>query len=102
MKNQIYKTEFIDTYAKENGITKKQAGEEIDRFLGTLYNILASGTGIRFTNFGTFAFRQTKPSAAVVQIGPRKGETVIIPEHYMLKFVPCEALRQTIKSLDVD
>ena len=102
MKKQFHKKEFIARYAQENGISKVQAAEEISRFVDTLSKTLSDGIGVQFIGFGSFVLRYTKPTTSVVQIGPRKGQTAIIPEHYALKFVPSDNLRQSIKNLDVE
>lgn len=101
-KIEILKSEFVERYAAEHSITKKQAAVDVDNFLTTAYRILAGGEGIKFNGFGKFDLKYRKPMTQVAQVGPRKGETVVIPEHYVLTFTPCDALRDAVKEVEVE
>lgn len=102
MDNLMFKNEYVVRYAEENGITKKQAAEEIDRFITTTYRTLATGIGIRFTGFGSFTLKRVNPAKYTVRVGPKSGEDIVIPAHYSLRFTPSEALKAAVKEIEVE
>lgn len=101
-KKCIIKSEFVDRYSQINGITKKQAGIEVENFLTAMYRTLAGGNGVKLQGFGQFNLKYRKATTNKMNFGKSAGEIAVVPEHYSLTFTPCEALKADVNSITVE
>ena len=98
----INKTDFIAKYAEINGLSKRQAGDEVENFLTALYKTLAAGNGVKFPGFGIFTLQYCKPVAGQQNFGAHAGEPLIVPERYRLTFKVSDALKNDIRMIAVE
>lgn len=101
-RDMITKSEFVGRYADINGVTKKQAGIEVENFLTALYKTLIVGDGVQFPGFGAFGLSYNKPRITKMQFGEHAGEIKATPARYRVVFYPSQAMRSDTRSLPID
>ena len=77
----------------EIGITKKQAGEAVDAFIGAIKGSLAKGEKVSLIGFGTFS---VKERAAREGRNPRTGKKIKIPKKKVPSFKPGKELKDSV------
>ena len=77
----------------EIGITKKQAGEAVDAFIGAIKGSLAKGEKVSLIGFGTFS---VKERAAREGRNPRTGKKIKIPKKKVPSFRPGKELKDSV------
>lgn len=101
-KLSLNKTDFVAKYAEINGISKKQAGIEVENFLTAMYKTIAAGNGVKFPGFGIFELKYCKPSVGKQNFGSHAGEPLIVPERYRLSFNASKLLKEDVRKITVD
>lgn len=89
------KADFIArVYARSDvALTKTLAEQALNAFWDVCTEGLKGGEKIVLSGFGTF---QPVKRAARQGRNPRTGESIAIPEHRTVKFVPGKDLRETL------
>lgn len=77
------KGDLIDKIAGGAGLTKVQAGEALDSFIGAVQGALAKGDKVTLVGFGTFSVSKR---AARVGRNPRTGKEIKIKAKKVAKF----------------
>jgi DNA-binding protein HU-beta len=77
------KNELIAAVATAQGVTKKQAEENIQAVLGTITSALVAGDSVAVRGFGTFKVKQSKAREGR---NPSTGETIQIPAKKSVSF----------------
>ncbi len=77
------KGDLIDKIAKDAGLTKVQAGEALDSFMGAVQGALSKGDKVTLVGFGTFSVSKR---AARVGRNPRTGKEIKIKAKKVAKF----------------
>ena len=94
----IRRDDFIQRFASK-GYTKKAAAFVLDDFVSTVVECLSEGETINFRGFGSFEIREIKDRLSVDCL---TGERIMIPEHKIVKFVPCNRLKRIVKDGRID
>jgi DNA-binding protein HU-beta len=89
------KTDLAAYIAKNNSLTKDQAGKVIDSLLAGIRESLQKGEEVRLIGFGTFAVQKT---AARAGRNPRTGETIKIAASNRATFRAGKELKETLNS----
>lgn len=84
------KSELIALMAERGGLTRKQAGEQLDTLTGILTEAAGKGDSITLPGFGVFKLK-TRP--ARTGRNPATGGTVEIAEKRTLTFKASSALK---------
>ncbi|MEJ6662063.1 MAG: HU family DNA-binding protein [Bacteroidia bacterium] len=77
------KSDLISAMADKAGITKAQAGEALDGFMGATTGALKKGEKLILVGFGTFSVNQR---AARTGRNPRTGKEIQIAAKNVVKF----------------
>ncbi|MDC0105640.1 HU family DNA-binding protein [Bacteroidia bacterium] len=77
------KSDLISAMADKAGITKAQAGEALDGFMGATTDALKKGEKLILVGFGTFSVNQR---AARTGRNPRTGKEIQIAAKNVVKF----------------
>jgi len=88
----MVKADLISKVA-EIGITKKQAGEVVDIFVGAIKDALAKGDKVSLVGFGTFCVKTRKERTGR---NPRTGEKIEIGEKKVPSFKPGKELKNAV------
>ncbi len=84
------RSELIDTYATEAGISRQRAAVIVDAFFSALTEALAQGNRVELRSFGNFSVREYRSYEGR---NPKTGETVFVPEKRLPYFKPSAQLR---------
>ena len=87
------KQEFVDQVADRAGLSKKDAAEAVDAFLGTVEDALKRGSDVTFSGFGKFSVSQR---SAREGRNPATGEKIQISASRVPKFTAGAALKKAI------
>jgi nucleoid DNA-binding protein len=87
------KADLVNEVAKVT-LTKKEAAEAIEIFLGTIKKTLKKRDKIFISGFGTFSIVKRK---ARIGRNPRTGEAVKIAAKFTPKFKPARAFKEAVK-----
>lgn len=87
------KAELVAATAAKIGLTQKEVGITLDAILSEVSGQVAAGEAVRLVDFGTFsrAFRNPR-----VCRNPKTGEAVQVSGHYVAKFSPGKALKDSV------
>ena len=87
------KTDLIDSVAAKTEIDREIAQFVVQTTFDTIKLMLAQGTDVRLTGFGTF-----KTSLALERLArnPKTGEPVTIAAHYKPTFVAGKKLKEEV------
>ena len=95
MENQVYgKKEFVNRYAEDQEITKKDAAVIYDTVFATLADILAEGHNVAIPGLGKFEI--TERGARTAR-NPQDGTEIEVPAHNVLRFKPSKAIKEAVK-----
>lgn len=78
----------------KSGITKKQAGEALQAFMGGVTNQLQNGEKVSFAGFGTFSISNRK---ARTGRNPQTGDAIQIPASKVPVFKAGKNLKLAVK-----
>lgn len=87
------KQDLARELAQKAGITTFQANADIETLMGIMSNTFIEGKSIYLRGFGTFKVTKLKAKKAR-NIGT--GETVMVPERTIVKFIPAKALKEAM------
>lgn len=87
------KGDLIDSIAKSAKVTKTQAGDALDAFLGAVTTTLSKGGKVTLVGFGTFS---TSKRAARTGRNPRTGKEIKIKAKKVAKFKPGALLAKKV------
>lgn len=90
----LNKADFVDTFAKKLGITKKDADLYVNTFINVISEALKKGKEVKLIGFGTF---KTHKRAEKNGVNPQTGEKILIPAKTVPKFVPGKELKDMVK-----
>ena len=93
----ITKKDFVDYVANTNGISKRQAAEEVTRVFDAIGDILVEGAEDLRTSFGTFAIQEVAETKRRYTFGANKGEEYIVPAHRRIAFKAAGPIRAELK-----
>ena len=77
------KGDLIDKIAKDAGLTKVQAGEALDSFMGAVQGALSKGDKVTLVGFGTWETSNRKPRKGR---NPKTGQEINIPAKTVARF----------------
>jgi len=88
------KSDFINKIAADAGITKAQAQNAFNAFIGSAQDALKKGERITLVGFGTFSVNER---AARKGRNPKTGAEIKIPKKKIVKFKPGKDLVGKVK-----
>ncbi len=88
------KEEMITLMAEKTGITKKQAGEALQTFMGSVTGQLKKGRKVSFSGFGTFSVSKRKARKGR---NPQTGATIMIPATKVPVFRAGKHLKEAVR-----
>lgn len=88
------KGELVDAIAKEAGLTKADAGNALNAFIGAVSGSLKKGDSVQLIGFGTFSISKR---AARTGRNPQTGKEIKIAAKKVAKFKAGKALAETVK-----
>lgn len=92
------KKEFVDIYAKNAGMSKKDAEMYINLFLGTVEELLCEGKEISFVGWGKWTVSTRKERKG---INPTTKEEINIPAKNVVKFKVGKSLADKVGAIPV-
>ncbi len=93
----ITKKDFVEYIAAKNGISKKQAADEVGRVWGAVGDILVEGAEDLRTSFGTFTVQNIAEVMRRYTFGENKGEEYVVPAHKRIAFKASGPIRAALK-----
>lgn len=87
------KAEIVVEISKQTGIEKDKVLKAVEAFMVTIKDQLAEGEDIFLRGFGTFT---TKTRAQKVGRIIKENKSVIVPEHKIPYFKPCEDFKAQV------
>ena len=88
------KQQLANRLADETGFSRADAMTAVEGLMTVMGDTFVEGHNIYLRGFGTFKVRTTKQKKAR---NISRGETITIPPHKSVKFVPCENLKERLK-----
>lgn len=89
------KAELVDKIHAKAGLSTKAKTELVlDATLAVLSEVLASGSPVTFTGFGSFKVTERAPRKGR---NPRTGKEITIPACKVVKFTPGKLLKDAVK-----
>ena len=82
------KNEVLKKVSELSGITQKQVDAVLSAYANTVIDVLKSDNDekITFSNLGTFKAKKVNERRGKIQMGARKGEEYVTPEHQEITF----------------
>lgn len=90
----LKKADLVNIMADKVGLTKKQASEALEAFLGAVEGALSNGEEVMITRFGKFMVRNR---AARKGINPQTKEPITLPATKVAAFKAGKALKDAVK-----
>ena len=89
------RSQLVEEIASTTGLTKRQAEEAVDAFVGTIGDQVRSGTKVTIYGFGSF-----NPTARKARTGrnPRTGQPVKIAASKGIRFSPATGFKADLNS----
>ncbi len=87
------KAELISSVAEKTGLSKKDAGQAVDAFIGSITEALQGGEKVQLVGFGTF---EVRPKKARPGRNPQTGEVIQIPATQVPVFKGGKVLKETV------
>ena len=87
------KSDLVNEVAKAT-LIKKEAGEAMEIFLGTIKKTLKKRDKVYLSGFGTFSIVKRKARKGR---NPKTGEAVKIAAKFLPRFKPARAFKETVK-----
>ena len=88
------KADLIDAVAEKNGITKKDAGQNVEAVLDAITKALVSGDKVQLMGFGTFEVRNRAEKKG---LNPLTKAPIVIPATKAVAFKAGKALKDAVK-----
>lgn len=88
------KREIVKTIAEELGLSQLQVREIVQKTFDTIVETLATEGRVELRNFGVFEARKR---AARNARNPRTGDSVPIPERWVVSFKPGKEMEQRVQ-----
>ena len=88
------KLELADALASKTGLRKSDALVAIDGLIEAAKDAFVRGSNIYLRGFGTFKLERR---AAKTARNINRGTTIHVPERLVVKFVPCNELKELVK-----
>lgn len=88
------KLELADALASKTGLRKSDALVAIDGLIEAAKDAFVRGSNIYLRGFGTFKLERR---AAKTARNINRGTTIRVPERLVVKFVPCNELKELVK-----
>ena len=90
------KADIIDAvHERLGGYSKKEVAEIVDLAFETMKDVLAVGTKLKLSGFGSFVVRAKGPR---IGRNPQTGEELTISARRVLTFKPSQVLRDVLNS----
>ena len=89
------KQEFVDQVAAKSDLSKSDAAEAVDAFLGVVEETLQRGGEVNFTGFGKFSVSER---GARQGVNPQTGEKIQIAASKVPRFSAGSALKKAVKT----
>lgn len=87
------KQELSTALAAKEKLSKSQATDAVEGFMDVLKDALNRGENIYLRGFGTFKIeKRAAKKARIIST----GQTVTVPEHNVVKFIPSVELKKTL------
>lgn len=87
------KQELSTALAAKAKLSKSQATDAVEGFMDVLKDALNRGENIYLRGFGTFKIeKRAAKKARIIST----GQTVTVPEHNVVKFIPSVELKKTL------
>src|SRR5580700_12039564 len=89
------RSQLVEEIASTTGLTKRQAEEAVDAFVGTIGDQVRSGTKVTIYGFGSF-----NPTARKARTGrnPRTGQPVKIAASKGIRFSPAAGFKADLNA----
>ncbi len=87
------KAEIVAEISRQTGVEKDKALKVVEALMVTIKDQIASGEDIFLRGFGTFT---TKIRAAKVGRLIKENKSVVVPEHKIPYFKPCEDFKEML------
>ncbi|MBQ0022723.1 MAG: integration host factor subunit beta [Prevotellaceae bacterium] len=87
------KAEIVSAICKETGVEKDKALKVVEAFMSIVKDQTAAGEDIFLRGFGTFT---TKTRAQKIGRLIKEEKSVIVPEHKIPYFKPCEEYKELL------
>lgn len=87
------KAELVALISDNTGVEKDKALTVVEAFMDAVKQTIASGENVYLRGFGTFT---TKTRAAKVGRLIKKNESVMVPEHKIPYFKPCDVFKKQV------
>lgn len=89
----LKKSDLVDRLAAK-GFRKKDINNAINIIFDEITSVMMEGDGVRITGFGDFVSRFVEEHEGNNGF---TGEPVVVPDHYVPKFVASSTLRKTLR-----
>jgi DNA-binding protein HU-beta len=89
----LTKADIIDAIAEQADVSKRAAGEIVERVLDEIQTALQRGERVALTPFGSFVVRQRRAREGR---NPKTGEAINIPARKVPAFVAGKGLREAV------
>jgi len=89
----LTKADIIDAVAAQAQVSKRAAGEIVDRVLNEIKTALQRGERVALTPFGSFVVRQRRAREGR---NPKTGEMIKIPARKVPAFVAGKSLKEAV------
>ncbi len=91
------KKEIVRTISEEIGLTQLQTKEIVQKTFNAIVEALVEEGKIELRNFGVFKVKGRAPRKAR---NPRTGETVFVPEKFVVTFKPGKEMEERVRELE--
>lgn len=92
------KAEIVSEIAKGTGIEKAETLRVLEAFMEVVKAQMAHGEEIYLRGFGSFILKKRAEKTAR---NITKGESLVIPEHYIPAFKPAKVFSEQIKNVKI-
>lgn len=91
------KRDIVKTIADELQLTQTIAGEIVQKTLDAIVDALVAEERIELRNFGVFS---VKRRAARTARNPKTGDSVVVPEKFVVTFKPGKVMEARVRELE--
>lgn len=91
------KRDIVKTIADELQLTQTIAGEIVQKTLDAIVDALVADERIELRNFGVFS---VKRRAARTARNPKTGDSVVVPEKFVVTFRPGKVMEARVRELE--
>lgn len=88
------KADIVNEIAEQTGIEKGQVLHTVEAFMVSVKNSLSKGEAVYMRGFGSFIVKKrAQKTGRIIS----KGQSIVIPEHYIPAFKPAKTLAEKVK-----